>query len=134
MRTLFALAFGPVVLAGAACSYSAPTGNQPGPVGGSSTSIEAVGSSACTSNGYGGGTTCRYYFNPVPDTVAVGTAVGFKFDDVAHTVNFDTGPGTLPDSIGTSSGKTTQRTFATAGTYTYHCDLHTYMTGTVVVH
>jgi plastocyanin len=24
-------------------------------------------------------------------------------------------------------------TFAKAGTYTYHCDIHNYMTGTIVV-
>jgi plastocyanin len=61
---------------------------------------------SCTSDGYGG-STCT-----------------------AHSVKFDDGVSSSPiQSSGTFS-----RTFATAGTYTYHCAVHgTAMSGTVLV-
>lgn len=127
-------------MAAAACSSSTAPGN--GPHGGSSGQIEAVGTAAvCSSGGgYGGGTTCgQFYFNPTPDTVKVGTAVSFKFDDVAHTVTWDAAGG-LPN-LGFSNGQVTgvmnatvtDGTPTTPGTYTWHCSIHTYMHGTLVV-
>jgi plastocyanin len=129
------------VLAAAACSSSTAPAN--GPMGGHNAQIEGVGSAlGCTTSGgaYGGSnTSCTYFFNPTPDTVAVGTAVSFKFDDVAHTVTWDA-PGGLPNlgftngvATGVSNAVVTDGTPTTPGTYTWHCSIHTYMHGTLVV-
>jgi plastocyanin len=114
------------VVVAAACSSSS-TGPSGGPSGGHSTTITAVGSS--NNGGYGSGS--QYYYTPTPDTLASGSQVTFAFQDVAHTVVFDGGPGGVAD-IGATSNANVQRTFATAGTYTWHCSIHPYMHGTLV--
>jgi plastocyanin len=127
------------VLAAVACSSS--TGPMNGPVGGHDAQIEAVGTAlGCTTSGggYGGGgtQTCTFFFNPTPDTVKTGTPITVKFDDVGHTVTWDSGPLT---NLGTVAGGGVQnQTVADGnapapGTYTWHCDIHTYMHGTLVV-
>jgi plastocyanin len=128
------------VLAAAACSSSTAPMN--GPMGGHAGEIEAVGRAlGCTTSGggYGGGgtTTCTFFFNPTPDTVKAGTAVSFKFDDVGHTVTWDNNPGALADIgtvlAGVSNTVVADGTPTTPGTYTWHCSIHTYMHGTMVV-
>jgi plastocyanin len=68
-------------------------------------------------------------FRPKHIKVPVGTTVTWKFDDgsVPHNVIGDgfKSPTTDKGSF--------EHTFATAGTFEYKCDLHTNMTGTVVV-
>ena len=51
-------------------------------------------------------------------------------DPVAHTVTSDNG---VFASGNLSPGATFSYTFNTAGTYSYHCSIHTYMVGTVAV-
>jgi plastocyanin len=107
----------------AACGSSSSTG----PSGGSSTTI--VASSQTTGGGaYGGGG--NYFFSPNPDTVSAGAVVTFKVGSVVHNVHFDTGPAVL-DSIPATSNSSTARTFAAAGTYTFHCSIHNF-SGTLV--
>jgi plastocyanin len=68
-------------------------------------------------------------FNPGTRTVSVGTTVTWtNKDGVAHTVT----------GSGWGSGNLAQNapfahTFDTAGSYPYHCSIHTSMTGTITV-
>lgn len=127
------------VLGAVACSYSS-TAPKNGPTGGSNAQIEAVGTAlGCTTTGggYGGGgtQTCTYFFNPTPDTVKTGTPLNVKFDDVAHTVTWDSGP---LANLGTPAAGEANTTLSDGnapapGTYLWHCAIHPYMHGTLVV-
>jgi len=124
MRPISSIAFS-MFAAGAlaACGSSSSTG----PSGGSSNTITL--SSQTTGGGaYGGGG--NYFFSPNPDTVSAGTAVTFRIGSVVHNVHFDTGPTAL-DSIPAASNTSASRTFASAGTYTFHCSIHNF-SGTLV--
>jgi len=73
----------------------------------------------------------NFTFSPSSVTVLVGGTVTWKNKDaVDHTAtdldaNFDTG------HIG--SNQTSKITFTTAGTYTYHCSIHSMMPNATVV-
>lgn len=70
-------------------------------------------------------------FNPDTVTIEVGDTVTWTNEDnVAHTVTADDDSF---DSGSLSPGNSETVTFATAGTYAYHCSIHSSMTGTVVV-
>ena len=77
-----------------------------------------------------GKVTIGYLFlDPDSITVNVGDTVTWENKDyVPHTV---TGAGW--DSGYLSLGQTYSRKFDTAGTYNYHCSIHSSMTGTVIV-
>jgi plastocyanin len=76
-------------------------------------------------------------FNPSSVTVTTngGTAtVTWVFQSVAHTVTWDTQPaGATVPNIDLTSNNSVSRDFTVTGTYTYHCSVHPFMTGTVVV-
>jgi plastocyanin len=81
-----------------------------------------------------GGTTlaiANFAFDPASVKVKAGTTLTWTNNDGApHTVTAADGSfasGRL------STGATFSFTFATAGTYTYHCAIHSAMTGTVTV-
>lgn len=79
-------------------------------------------------------------FSPASKSVAVGTTVKWAWNSCSgdpyygqtcaeHSVTFDDGVGSATQEQGTFS-----RTFATAGTYNYHCSVHgAAMTGTITV-
>ena len=70
-------------------------------------------------------------FSPSSMTVTVGTKVTWKnTDNVQHSVTSDTG---LFDSGLFAPGGTYSYTFNTAGTYNYHCTIHSGMTGKIIV-
>jgi plastocyanin len=72
-----------------------------------------------------------FAFNPASFTVAVNTPVTWTNTGTAtHTVTADDGSF---DSQNLSAGKTYSHTFSTAGTFTYHCAIHSSMKGTIVV-
>lgn len=74
----------------------------------------------------------NFAFTPKITTITVGSTVTWTNNDVtAHTI-------TSNDSAFTSStvlspGRSYSYTFTSAGTYNYHCSIHTSMTGTVIV-
>ncbi len=75
-------------------------------------------------------------FSPQSITVQVGSNVTWVFQSVGHTVTFTAAQG-APADIGSvdapQANTSVSRTFATVGTYTYHCSIHPEMTGTVIV-
>jgi plastocyanin len=95
---------------------TAPAGN------GAATKIEIAGAGT-------------YSFSPASVTIKAGTKVTWTNNSVApHTVTSDTGaPAAFDSGTVSASGGTFSFTFTTPGTYTYHCNFHAYMQGTVVV-
>ena len=102
----------------------------------------ACGSSTSPSGGGGGGgggctsmsnavTIADFSFAPACTTVPLNTTVTWTNNGpTAHT--------TTSDAAGWNSGTlaasgTFQHTFTSAGTFGYHCAIHTYMTATIVV-
>jgi plastocyanin len=110
---------------------------------------------AATACGSGGGTPTSvtpgtvavsildYSFSPSGVTIKVGATVRWtNIGGTAHTATSDGGifnSGQLASPSGGSYGGTGtpggsyQTTFATTGTFGYHCANHTYMTGTITV-
>jgi plastocyanin len=73
----------------------------------------------------------KYRFTPATITVAAGDTVTWTNDsDAAHTVSADNGSFDHPKF---TQGQTVSQKFATPGTFKYHCNIHSYMHGTVVV-
>ena len=81
--------------------------------------------------------TSSLQFNPSTLTVTRSGApvtVTWIFQNVAHTVTWDTQPvGASVADIGATSGASVGRDFSVAGTYTYHCSIHSNMTGSITV-
>jgi plastocyanin len=73
----------------------------------------------------------NFAFLPSTLVITAGTTVTVtNHDTVAHTW---TSNGHLFDSGDIPPGGTFSFTFTTPGTYSYHCSIHSFMTGTVVV-
>jgi len=119
-----------VAAAVAACGSTGPGGGGT-TAGGGATSQTITLSSVTTGGAYGTGG--NYFFSPNPDTASVASPVTFTIGSVVHDVWFDTGPNgaILPDSIPAQANTSNQVTFPTAGTYTFHCNIH-HFTGTLV--
>lgn len=72
-----------------------------------------------------------FFFSPTPVTIAIGDTVRWTNNGPSgHSSTSDTG---IWDSGVLSVGQTFSFTFNTAGTYAYHCKIHTSMHGSVVV-
>ena len=112
-----------VALAIAACSGSAASAPSAQPSAAQSAAAPAAGGSAVS--------IANFAFAPASMTVAVGTTVMWTNSDSAgHTVTADDGS-FKSDTLGT--GATFSQTFKTAGTYAYHCAIHSSMTGTITI-
>jgi plastocyanin len=71
-------------------------------------------------------------FTPIDLTVAIGGTVTWTFGARPHNVIFNTVAG-APTNVATTTNASVSRTFPTAGTFPYLCNLHAGMTGTVTV-
>jgi plastocyanin len=72
-----------------------------------------------------------FAYSPAGVSVPTGSKVTWtNSDTTAHTVTFDDGSA---DSGNLAAGSTFDHTFATAGTFAYHCAIHPQMHGTVTV-
>lgn len=92
-----------------------------GSVGAASTALIRIGET--------GG---KYHFAPATTFVNVGGTVSWiNGSDAPHTVTSDAG-GELSSST-LNAGDTFRHSFAATGTFSYHCTIHTYMVGKVVV-
>ncbi len=71
----------------------------------------------------------NFAFNPAQLTVRKGTTVTWtNYDSVTHKIA-GSGFGSNP----LNQGDSYSYTFTAAGTYDYHCAIHTFMTGTITV-
>ncbi len=76
-------------------------------------------------------TVANFSFTPAHAHVGPGGRVTWTFPEMmSHTTTSDNG---FWNSGPRSGGATFARTFATAGTYRYHCSIHTFMHGRVLV-
>jgi plastocyanin len=127
-HTRFAALAIAVTLALAACSGSSTTASPasasvaPSAVASPETAPAMTGSAVAIAN---------FSFQPPTITVPVGTTVTWTNNDSAsHTVTADDGS-FKSETLG--SGATFSQVFPTAGTFAYHCSIHSTMTGTVIV-
>jgi plastocyanin len=102
--------------------------------GGSTTPAPTVGGQPAASQpgaGSGAATIVDFAFQPTALTVAKGAAVTWtNSGSVGHTVTADDASFTS-DTI--AAGTTFSHTFDTAGTFAYHCSIHSQMKATVTV-
>jgi plastocyanin len=124
---LAALVF-PAMLAIAACSGSSTPAPTAPPPSAPPPAASAAPSAAATGNAV---SIASFSFQPAALSVSVGTTVTWTNNDSAsHTVTADDGSftsGTL------GNGGTFSQSFATAGTFAYHCAIHPSMTATITV-
>lgn len=115
-----------IVVAGlpAGCSDDEPTVS-------SEESTTTTEPGATTSGGAGAVSVSGSRFQPDAVTVKVGESVTWTFrDPVGHSATADAGSF---DSGVKRDGATFTQTFSTAGTFAYHCTIHSAMKATVTV-
>lgn len=111
-----------------------PTTGGSSTTGGNTTYGDPGTANSCTPSSTTVCLTPNNTFDPSSITVAAGATVSWSnTTGVTHNVTFDAATG-APASIANFSAGVRSATFATAGTYTYHCTIHGLsMSGTVVV-
>lgn len=72
-------------------------------------------------------------FDPDEAHITAGGSVTWAFGSVTHNVIFDAAGG-APTNIGNSTNVSVTRNFNSSGTFPYHCNIHTGMSGTIFVH
>ena len=105
-----------------------------------STATTAGASKSTSAPATGGGSSGNaveikdFAFNPAALKVSAGTKVTWTNKDSAdHTASSLKGAPASFDSGHLGNGKTFSFTFSKKGTYQYHCNIHSFMTGTVDV-
>lgn len=76
----------------------------------------------------------KYSFSPATLTITKGTKVMWtNASDVPHTIMPDTANAFTASSSNIEENQTYALVFNTAGTYPYHCGIHSYMKATIIV-
>lgn len=121
------LAFGiTLTLALAACGGSTSSSNS-SPSVSVGTAAVSLGTAAVMISATG-----QLTFGPAMQTAHVGDIIQWtNTGSVMHTITFDAEPALSDPSL--QPGATWEVKFTTAGTYQYHCSIHTGMVGTIVV-
>ena len=114
-----------LVMSFAACGgYNSPSAPSTGP-----TAAPAGSTTVNIPTGASGQTTAAFGQNPL--TIPVGTTISWLNDDsITHDTVADGGQWS---SGNVSPGGRFNFTFASAGRFTYHCQIHPNMVGTIVV-
>jgi len=74
----------------------------------------------------------NFVFSPATLTIKVGDSVTWtNNDNTQHTVTSDTGSELASSTL--AKGQTYSHIFNTAGTYDYHCSIHTSMKAKIIV-
>jgi plastocyanin len=122
------LAFGVTLTLGlAACGGSTASSNSSPPSVSVGTAAVSLGTAAVMISATG-----QLTFDPAMQTAHVGDIIQWtNTGSVAHTITFDTAPALSDPSL--QPGATWEVKFTTAGTYQYHCTIHSGMVGTIVV-
>ena len=138
MRRLPVLAFSLfALLALSACASStggtaAPAASAPGAA--PAASGPAAGGGGCSVSSEAAAVTVNiqnFAFDPPEVTAAVGETIGWtNGDSAAHTATTDDGG---CDTGNIAANATAGLVFDAAGTYTYHCNVHPNMTGTITI-
>ena len=119
-----------------ACGGTSTNSSQPSP-----TATQPSPTTAATATSQPSGTVVnvkivekdeKYMFDPATLTIKKGTQVVWtNMSDAPHTVTSDNG--TFNTSSNLAEKQTFMFTFSTAGTFTYHCNIHPYMKATITV-
>jgi len=138
MRRLPVLAFSLLaLLALSACASStggtaAPAASAPSAA--PAASAPAAGGGGCSTSSEGAAVTVNiqnFAFDPPEVTAAVGETIGWtNADSAPHTATPDDG---ACDTGNIAQNATAGLVFDAAGTYTYHCNVHPNMTGTITI-
>jgi plastocyanin len=75
----------------------------------------------------------NYQFTPATITINVGDTVTWTLTSGSHSTTSDPGQTISWDSWVLGNGQSFSFTFNTVGNFTYHCDIHASMRGTVIV-
>jgi plastocyanin len=95
------------------------------------TTSQSTTTSPTTSSSGSAVTISNFAFSPETLPIKVGTKVTWTNNDsVTHTVTSDNG---VFNSGSLSPNATFSYTFNSAGTFNYHCSIHTSMKGTIIV-
>lgn len=74
----------------------------------------------------------NFAFSPPTITIKKGETIVWKNEDsIVHTVTSDSGNEIESDNL--ANGQTYSHTFNSEGTFSYHCNIHKMMKGTVIV-
>lgn len=113
----------------AACGGTSSTASTSTPTAAPTTAPTPTATTAPTSGG-NSVSIANFAFSPKSLTVKVGTTVTWTNNDsVTHTVTAN--GGAFNHTL--NPGNPFSFTFTKAGTYSYHCSIHPYMTATIVV-
>ena len=119
---------------------TSPGGNGPGtgpgmgPGTGPGTGPASASATVTTNQSDDGYGSAVFSFSPSAVTIRVGGTVTWSNEtgSVAHNVTFTSTPG-APANVANFASGNANRTFASSGTFSYHCTNHQGMTGQVTV-